>query len=122
MRLAAYVPSLYNRAVTSPILSSWIKQFSGFAPGRSLPKLYPATLAAWHARHANPSSHNYPNGRVYLFCDEFTNYNDTHIRIAAIELLNGLGYEIVNPAHVESGRAQLSKGLVRAREASSAQC
>lgn len=55
----------------------------------------------------------FPNGRVYLFCDEFTNYNDTDVGIKAVELLNRLGYEVVIPEHVDSGRAQLSKGLVR---------
>jgi len=52
--------------------------------------------------------------RVHLFCDEFTNYNDTGVGIRAIQLLNGLGYEVVIPRHVESGRAHFSKGLVRA--------
>jgi Fe-S oxidoreductase len=51
--------------------------------------------------------------RVYLFCDEFTNYNDTEIGIKAILLLENLGYEVVIPEHIESGRAWLSKGLIR---------
>ena len=51
--------------------------------------------------------------KVYLFCDEFTNYNDTEIGIKAILLLEKLGYEVIIPEHKESGRAWLSKGLVR---------
>ena len=51
--------------------------------------------------------------KVYLFCDEFTNYNDTETGIKAILLLEKLGYEVVIPKHEESGRAWLSKGLVR---------
>jgi Fe-S oxidoreductase len=51
--------------------------------------------------------------RVYLFCDEFTNFNDTLIGIRAIELLERLGYEVIIPDHTESGRAWLSKGLLR---------
>ncbi len=113
MRLAALAPSLYNWAVTTPAVSGLIKKVSGFAAGRSLPLLHSTTLAAWHKRHANPVSLSYPHGRVHLFCDEFTNYNDTHIGIAAVELLNRLGYEVIIPRHVESGRAQISKGLVR---------
>jgi Fe-S oxidoreductase len=50
---------------------------------------------------------------VHLFCDEFTNYNDSVIGIKAVQLLNRLGYEVVIPAQVESGRAHFSKGLVR---------
>jgi len=113
MRLASLAPWLYNWAVTAPDVSRWIKRFSGFAIKRSLPELHRTTLAAWHRRHANPATLDYPNGRVYLFCDEFTNYSDTPIGIKAVQLLNQLGYEVVIPEHVESGRAHLSKGLVR---------
>jgi Fe-S oxidoreductase len=50
---------------------------------------------------------------VYLFCDEFTNFNDAELGIKAVQLLNRLGYEVVIPEHVDSGRAQISKGLLR---------
>ncbi len=119
MRLASLAPSIYNWAATTPAVSRWIKKFSGFAPERSLPTMHSSTLAAWHARHANKRGANvsraaaFPHGRVYLFCDEFTNYNDTSVGIKAVELLNRLGYEVIIPQHVESGRAHLSKGLVR---------
>jgi len=113
MRVAALAPALYNWIATAPDLSRWLKRFAGFAPGRSLPTLPPVTLAAWHARHANPGR-PYAHGRVHLFCDEFTNYPDAALGIKAVQLLNRLGYEVVIPDHVESGRAQLSKGLVRA--------
>ena len=113
MRLASLVPSVYNWAVTSPAISGALKRIAGFAPGRSLPPLPRTTLRRWHARNANPCSLKYPHGRVYLFCDEFTNYQDAPVGIKAIELLNRLGYEVMIPDHAESGRAQLSKGLVR---------
>ena len=113
MRLASLAPAAYNWIVTAPDLSRWIKRFAGLAVKRSLPTLHATTLAAWHARHANPATLSYPHGRVHLFCDEFTNYNDTPVGIKAVQLLNRLGYEVVIPPHVESGRAHLSKGLVR---------
>ena len=114
MRLAALFPSLYNWIVTAPDTSRWIKRFASFAPKRSLPLLHDTTLLSWHQRHANPDHRKFPHGRVYLFCDEFTNFNDTPVGIKAVELLNRLGYEVVIPEHIESGRAHLSKGLVRA--------
>lgn len=113
MRWASRAPALYNWAVTAPRVSRWIKRLARFSPNRSLPTLHHTTLAAWHARHANPTALKYPNGRVHLFCDEFTNYTDTVVGIKAVELLNRLGYEVVIPPHVESGRAHFSKGLVR---------
>ena len=39
--------------------------------------------------------------------------NDVEIGIKAIKVLNKLGYKVVIPQHVESGRAYLSKGLIR---------
>ena len=53
------------------------------------------------------------NGRVHLFVDEFTDTLDMPLGMKAVELLEALGYEVVVPRHVDSGRAQLSKGLVR---------
>ena len=113
MRAASLAPSLYNRVVSTPFLANTIKRLAGFATERSLPPLHAMTLTAWHRRHANPRHLSYPNGRVFLFCDEFTNYSDTPVGIQAVELLNRLGYEVFIPKHVESGRAHLSKGLVR---------
>ena len=135
--LAALTPRLYNWAVTNSLVSSLIKQVTGFAPGRSMPKLHTVTLRKWYRQHQrglvqssgfSPSSatsltgDNYSNfpakqtegrGKVYFFCDEFTNYNDTEIGVKAILLLERLGYEVEIPKHVESGRTFLSKGLLK---------
>ena len=112
MRLAALAPWAYNILVKTPLFASAIKGISGVAQGRSMPTLHSTTLSAWHTKHANTGG-SFPRGRVYLFCDEFTNYNDTEIGIKAIQLLNRVGYEVIVPKHVESGRAHFSKGLVR---------
>ncbi len=112
MKLAAIAPAISNWFLTNSITSGVFKRLVGFARARSLPLLHRTTLQAWHRRHANPSG-SFPQGRVYLFCDEFTNYNDTEAGIKAVQLLNRLGYEVIIPEHVPSGRAQLSKGLVR---------
>lgn len=113
MRLASLWPAAYNWFLAQPAFALAVKKFARFHPKRSMPTLSPVTLAKWHQRHANKAAPAYPNGRVYLFCDEFTNYNDADVGAAAIELLNRLGYEVVIPRHVDSGRAHFSKGLVR---------
>jgi FAD/FMN-containing dehydrogenase/Fe-S oxidoreductase len=113
MRLASFFPAAHNTIVGSGPLSRTLKRAVGFAVERSLPQLHPTTLRHWHARHANAAG-PYAKGRVYLFCDEFTDYHDTDIGIKAVQLLNRLGYEVIIPRHVDSGRSQLSKGFVRA--------
>src|SRR6185437_5188849 len=104
-RLGSIAPGLYN-AVTN---SRLIKRLVGFAPDRSMPKLHRTTLRKWWQRHRSEPAAR----RVYLFCDEFTNYNDVSIGIKSILLLEQLGYQVIIPDHIESGRTWLSKGLVR---------
>ncbi len=111
-RIGMLFPSLYNLVVSGYLTGNIIKYFSGFALKRSMPKLSAKTLLKWYEEH---QKENNPKGnrKVYLFCDEFTNYNDAHIGSKAILLLETLGYEVVIPQHEESGRTWLSKGLIR---------
>ena len=107
-KLGALFPGMYNFMMTNKITSKQVKKFSGFAVERSMPTMYKMTLRKWLSPRPLKGGK-----RVYLFCDEFTNYNDTEIGIKAILLLEKLGYEVVIPKHEESGRAWLSKGLLR---------
>ena len=50
---------------------------------------------------------------MYVFCDEFTNYNDAEVGKKLILLLRKLGYNPVIPDHKESGRAYMSKGMIK---------
>jgi FAD/FMN-containing dehydrogenase/Fe-S oxidoreductase len=114
-RLGAIAPGIYNFVMTNGAISKLVKRFSGFAVERSMPTLYKTTLKAWYNKHKRKQDTRKTGIRkVYLFCDEFTNFNDTEIGIKAILLLEKLGYEVLIPKHEESGRAWLSKGLVRA--------
>ena len=112
MRFASRVPWLYNFVVQTPALARIMKRQAGFAAGRSLPTLPGTTLSGWFRRHT-PAATAGRVGRVHLFCDEFTDTLDAPIGIAAVRLLEALGYEVVIPQHGESGRACFSKGLVR---------
>ncbi len=107
-KLGALLPGAYNFVMTNKGISNLVKKMSGFATARSMPTMYKTTLRKWWNKHPKKSGK-----KVYLFCDEFTNYNDTEIGIKAILLLEKLGYEVILPAHEESGRAWLSKGLLR---------
>jgi FAD/FMN-containing dehydrogenase/Fe-S oxidoreductase len=112
MKAASTAPGVYNFLAANPVTAKFIKQLAGFAPGRSLPALGKTTVRRWYQQNARQGG-SYPNGRVYLFCDEFTNFNDAELGIKTVQLLNRLGYEVVIPEHVDSGRAQISKGLLR---------
>lgn len=113
--LASLWPGAYNFLVRNPVTGNLIKRLSGFAVQRSMPLASKKTLRSWwaeHRRHASGKK-EVSSGKVYFFCDEFTNYNDSAIGQKAILLLERLGYEVEIPDHLESGRTWLSKGLLR---------
>jgi Fe-S oxidoreductase len=78
-----------------------------------MPALFKTTLRHWFKKYRAKTPAKPDAKKVYLFCDEFTNYNDTETGIKAILLLEQLGYTVDIPLHEESGRTWLSKGLIR---------
>ena len=108
-------PWFANFMMGNIVTGSIIKGVLGMTQKRPLPKMSMQTLRTWARKHADelkPAKGHYI-GKVFLFCDEYTDYNESHIGIKAIHLLTRLGYEVVVPAHLESARTYLSKGLVR---------
>ncbi len=111
-RIARRVPRLANRLGKGGGL---LKRVMGFHPDRSLPELAPTTLRKWFASHTpdENSTGTKGQGSVNFFCDEFTNHFDVDVGIAAIELLERLGWSVSLPDHIESGRAAISAGMLR---------
>ncbi len=110
-----YAPGMMVRPVTNFLTgTSLFKRMIGFSVKRPIPALSPVTLRAWEKRHFRKGAKvNDRKGKVCLFADEFTNYNESDIGIKAVMLLEKLGYEVIIPRHRESGRTFLSKGLLR---------
>ncbi len=103
---------LYSLGMQSPlaVLTKWL---IGFHPRRSMPYLAPITLENWYKKeYQNLKKSSLNNGSLYLFIDEFTNYNDAEIGIKAIKLLHALGFDVKYLPHPESGRSYLSKGML----------
>jgi FAD/FMN-containing dehydrogenase/Fe-S oxidoreductase len=119
--LIAYLPRLYVlgnvfRPLTNFLTGTqFFKRIVGFSGRRKIPGLSEITLRKWGKRHhSNSNNAGTKNGKVFLFADEFTNYNESDIGIKTILLLEKLGYEVIIPEHRESGRTFLSKGLLKA--------
>lgn len=111
--LASITPTLYNWFSHARLPAAVLKKTAGFALKRSMPRLHHTTLRKWARKNLQALNQKTDTGKsVYLFCDEFTNYNDTPTGIHAIELLSRLGYRVLMPDHAESGRAAISKGLL----------
>lgn len=110
-QLGSRFPALTNWTLRGKVTGGLLKRILGVAPERELPGLQRTTLRRWLDRNLSKPKGE-PIGQLYLFCDEFTNFNDTDIGIQAVELLTRLGYEVLAPKHPESGRAAISKGLL----------
>lgn len=106
-------PLLANYLLEHRFFSTAIKFFLGIAQERSMPLLSQKSWRSYIKKHAfyfpTPTQNK---GALYLFCDEFTNHNDSTIGVKAIKLLNALGFDVRFVEHPESGRAAMSKGLL----------
>lgn len=112
-RIGTIAPAIFNFFLRNRVTSGLVKNFTGFAPKRSIPLLYKTTFRKWLDKNLpiiNPAN---PIGSVCIFIDEFTDYNDTEIGIKAVKLLTSLNYRVVTAKHDLSARTFLSKGLVR---------
>lgn len=109
--IASYMPWVYNLILGNAPLRKIANRIIGFHPERTMPLLSNITLKKWYTKSKKTDSKS--TKKVYLFCDEFTNFNDVEIGKKAFDLLLKLGYEVIIPNHVDSGRAYLSKGLLK---------
>ncbi len=111
MKLISKIPWAYNCFYSVDVFRKIANSIVGFHPNRTMPKLSNETLLHWYNNRQQATA-NPQKSTVYLFCDEFTNYNDVEIGKKTILLLESLGYKVNIPKHLESGRTYLSKGLV----------
>lgn len=103
-RLGAAVPHLYNFFAGWKPSASVIKKVIGFAPERAIPKVFHRTIQ---------TSSAVKERKVYFFLDEFTKFNEPELAETLVSMLERLGYQVIIPSSVESGRAAISKGCLK---------
>lgn len=106
--LASKIPFVYNLVMGTPVLRRVANRIVGFHPDRTMPLLAKQTLWSWLKGRQSIQSVK----SVYLFVDEFTNFNDAAVGRKAVLLLEALGYEVRSLSHPISGRSFLSKGML----------
>ncbi|MBO0949908.1 FAD-binding and (Fe-S)-binding domain-containing protein [Fibrella forsythiae] len=116
--LASYVPWAWNAVLGTSSLRRIANRLVGFHPDRTMPLMGKTTLRAWSLGrrakgHTTQLTPHAPRPKLFLFCDEFTNFNDVAVGQKAVMLLERLGYDVIIPTHGESGRAALSKGMLK---------
>ncbi|PLK42631.1 FAD-binding oxidoreductase [Emticicia sp. TH156] len=112
-KIASYVPWAYNLVFDNAPLRKIANKLVGFHPERTMPLLQKDTLKSWYDKNVARTNDKSSEKKVYLFCDEFTNFNDVEIGKKTVFLLQKLGYQVVIPEHTDAGRAFLSKGMLK---------
>ena len=119
-KLIAYLPKInsiisnFAGIVNFFLKSKLTNQLIGLSSKRNLPLLSKNTFLNWYKKNRDRyKKANYPNGKVFLFVDEFTNYNESELGVKTFLFLTHLGYEVLVPKHFESGRTFITKGLLR---------
>jgi FAD/FMN-containing dehydrogenase/Fe-S oxidoreductase len=93
-RLAARAPRLANLALQREPLARWGRRVAGVAPERKPPAYARQTFRAWFAaRPPRPAG----GRRVLLWPDTFNNFFHPEVAIAATEVLEAAGCEVVVP-------------------------
>jgi len=114
-RLASSAPGLVNLATQLPFLADIAKRVSGVPVERRIPAFAPQTFKSWF-RHRK--GNNGTGNPVILWADTFNNYFCPGTSIAAVDVLEAAGFEVLVPeANLCCGRPLYDFGmLVRAKE------
>jgi len=114
-RLGSATAPLSNWFLKTPVMG-WIQRWLGIHPGRSLPPFARTSFPKWLTHKRKSQTPDPTRPRVLLFNDTFMNYNDPEIGIAAVEVLEKAGFEVLTVPRKCCGRPMISKGMLeRAR-------
>lgn len=103
------MPGMSNGALNS-FLSKKLLSFMGIAEERPLPTYASQTLSSWWKQRVKIHK---GSKKIALFSDTFSEFYAPEVGIAAVELLEKLGYEVTLLPHTCCGRTFLSKGMLK---------
>jgi FAD/FMN-containing dehydrogenase/Fe-S oxidoreductase len=112
-RLASHMPQLVNLVTQTPGLSNVAKVVAGISQQRTLPRFADRTFVAWFRSRDCPSPGDRPGRRVVLWPDTFNNYFHPDTAIAATNVLEAAGCQVVIPTRpLCCGRALYDYGFL----------
>lgn len=82
----------------------------GISRQRTLPAFARNPFTKWFKQRPQRTQER---ERVVLFNDTFNTFNEPHVAIAAVEVLEAAGFEVILPGHRCCGRPLISKGMVK---------
>jgi Fe-S oxidoreductase len=109
---SSHVPRLSNAFIRNRVVRWFLEKLAGIDRRRQLPTYAKSTLVKWCAsRNGSPIQRD-AEKRVALFVDTFVNYYEPRIGIAAVEVLEALGFDVELADVGCCGRPLISAGLL----------
>ncbi|MCC6907322.1 MAG: FAD-binding protein [Phycisphaerales bacterium] len=108
-RLGSWMPAFANTLADSPPIRAIVNRLLGLAPQRSLPH-FAHSLFRQALDFRATADGSAP--AVILYGDCFTAFNEPHIGLAAMRLLDAFGYRVIVADAGCCGRAMISTGLL----------
>jgi len=101
---------MVNGMIQSMPVRFMLDRVFGISMERKMPSFARIPFTTWFKkRHRNGQK----RPQVVLFHDTFNTFNDPHIAIAAVEVLEAAGFDVIPSKHGCCGRPMISKGLVK---------
>jgi FAD/FMN-containing dehydrogenase/Fe-S oxidoreductase len=109
-RLGCLFPALANASLEFPPLRAVMEKMLGISAKRSLPPYAKERFDKWFVRRKR-SGKGKGRGKVILWDDTFVRYHEPHIGIAAVSVLEALGFEVALLSNRKCcGRPAFSQG------------
>lgn len=108
-RAGCMLPSIANALMKSSVLRRFLQSTTGISADRQLPAYTRKRFDKWfsHKHRSKPGS----RGRAILWDDTFVRYNEPHIGVAAVKVLESAGFEVSLPLKRKCcGRPAFSQG------------
>ena len=106
-RLASPFARLFN-TMGKTALSAKLMDKIGITNKRTLPELTNERFSRWLKKQPVQEG-----SQVVLFNDTFNEFNCPEVGIAAVKVLNHMGYQVISPPWACCGRTLISKGLLK---------
>ena len=110
-QIGCAMPSMANASLDFPPLRWVMEKTLGISAKRSLPHYAQERFDHWFAKHRRNNTVTQKRQRVILWDDTFVRYHEPHIGIAAVKVLEALGFDIALPTNrLCCGRPAFSQG------------
>ncbi len=118
---SGFLAPVANFGLKNKLVRKGMEKTVGISAKRTLPSFTREPFTQWF-KNRPPKENNKGSNPMVLFIDPFNNYNYPEVAIAATELLEAAGFEVLVVNVPDDGRPSISKGLVNKARTAARDC